>query len=229
MFNAKNTYLLLDAAVLFFPLVLSFDKKVVFYKTWQSLFLSILVVGTGFITWDVLFTSHEIWKFNSDYVSGIYFFNLPVEECLFFIVVPYATVFVYECIRVYYKTYYSEKVTQIIHWAFILTNAAMLVIGFDKTYTLINSAISLLVLGYIGFIAGWKQLNLFYVAFTVCLLPFAICNGILTSWPVLIYNDSENLAIRIGTIPLEDLFYNFNMIILWCFFYEKFRYINKTD
>jgi len=32
-----------------------------------------------------------------------------------------------------------------------------------------------------------------------------------------------------GTIPVEDLFYNFNMIILWCFFYEKFRYTNKAN
>lgn len=228
MLNPKYTYLLLDVVVFFFPFVLSFDKKVAFYKTWKSLFLSIAIVGTGFIIWDILFTSHEIWKFNPEYVSGFYFVNLPIEEVLFFIVVPYSTVFIYECIRAYFTKYYSDKVTKFIHWAFILVNVLMLILGIDKTYTLVNSSIAILILAYIGFIAKWKQLDLFYLAFTVCLLPFAICNGILTAWPILIYNDSENLLIRLGTIPLEDLFYNFSMIILWCYFYEKFRYMNKS-
>lgn len=220
---------MLDAAVIFFPFILSFDKKVAFYKTWKALFLSMLIVGAGFIAWDVLFTKNGIWQFNPEYVCGVYFLNLPLEEILFFITVPYSTVFIYECIRVYFKNYYSDTITKGIHWLFILANVAMLIAGFSKTYTLINSAIAILILLYIGSIVKWKQLNLFYLAFTVCLIPFAICNGVLTSWPILIYNDSQNLSIRMGTIPIEDLFYNFSMIILWCYFYEKFRYSTKSS
>lgn len=224
MFSPKYTYLLLDLAVLFFPLILSFDKRVAFYKTWKALFYSILIVGSGFIIWDILFTKIDIWQFNPEYICGIYFFNLPIEECLFFIVVPYASVFIYECIRVYFKNYYSVKTTQALSLLFITANVVMLLFGYDKVYTVINSIIALILLIYLNYIVKWKQLNLFYLAFTVCLLPFALCNGILTSWPVLIYNDSQNLSIRLGTIPIEDLFYNFNMLILWCFFYEKYRY-----
>lgn len=227
MFNPKYTYLLLDLAVIFFPLVLSFDKKVAFYKTWKALFLSILVVSSGFIIWDLLFTKNNIWQFNPNYVSGIYFFNLPIEECLFFIVVPYASVFIYECIRVYFKSYYSNKATMFITGLFIAVNAVMLVVGYNKIYTVVNSIIAIILLFYFGMIEKWKHLNLFYVAFSVCLVPFAICNGILTSWPILQYNDSQNLSIRMGTIPIEDLFYNFSMIILWCYYYESFRY--KTN
>lgn len=228
MINPKFTYLLLDAAVIFFPLILSFDKKVAFYKTWKSLFLSILIVGSGFIIWDILFTKSGIWQFNPEFVSGIYFFNLPIEECLFFITVPYSTVFIYECIRVYFKSYYTNSVTDLITKIIIAVNLITLVYGFNKVYTLVNSTVAILCVVYVAYFAKWKQLNLFYLAFTVCLLPFAICNGVLTSWPILIYNDSQNLSIRMGTIPFEDLFYNFSMIILWCFFYEKFRYMNKS-
>ncbi len=227
MFNPKYTYLLLDLAVIFFPFVLSFDKKVAFYKTWKSLLLSILIVGAGFILWDIIFTSHKIWVFNPAYVMGIYFFGLPIEECLFFVFVPYSTVFIYACVRAYFKKYYSPGLTKTIHWLFILINVVSVILGYDKTYTLVNSCIALLVLFYLGFVVKWKQLDLFYLAYTICLLPFAICNGILTSWPILIYNDNENLGIRMRTIPFEDLFYNFTMIILWCYFYEKFRYMNK--
>jgi lycopene cyclase domain-containing protein len=224
VFNPKYTYLLLDVAVLLFPLLLSFDKKVAFYKTWKALFASILIVGIGFIVWDVLFTKYRVWEFNPEFVSGLYLINLPIEEVLFFIVVPYSTVFIYECIHVYFKNYFPDSTTRFIHWFFIVINVMFIVAGYNKAYTVVNSSIALIILFYLGSVVKWKQLNLFYAAFAVCLLPFAICNGILTSWPILIYNNSQNLSIRMGTIPIEDLFYNFNMIILWCFFYEKFRY-----
>lgn len=229
MFNPEYTYLVLDLAVIFFPLVLSFDKKVAFFKTWKALFLSILIVGSGFIIWDLIFTKNGIWQFNPEYVCGIYFFGLPIEECLFFVAVPYSSVFIYECIRVYFEKYYSRSVTKIISILFIVANLMMLIAGYDKIYTLVNSLLSIILLVYLNYILKWKHLNLFYLAFTVCLLPFAICNGVLTSWPILIYNNSENLSVRLGTIPVEDLFYNFNMIILWCFYYEKFRYNTASN
>ncbi|HRD40109.1 MAG TPA: lycopene cyclase domain-containing protein, partial [Bacteroidia bacterium] len=118
----------------------------------------------------------------------------------------------------------TNSVTDLITKIIIAVNLITLVYGFNKVYTLVNSTVAILCVVYVAYFAKWKQLNLFYLAFTVCLLPFAICNGVLTSWPILIYNDSQNLSIRMGTIPFEDLFYNFSMIILWCFFYEKFRY-----
>ena len=48
------------------------------------------------------------WGFNNDYLLGIYLFNLPLEEILFFITVPYACVFIYECLNVYIKKNYLQ-------------------------------------------------------------------------------------------------------------------------
>lgn len=98
----NSLYLLLDGLTLVFPLLLSFDKKVAFYKSWKFLIYGFLIVGIPFIVWDILFTEMKVWGFNADYLTGISLYNLPIEEVLFFVVVPFACTFIYACIKEYF-------------------------------------------------------------------------------------------------------------------------------
>jgi lycopene cyclase domain-containing protein len=50
--------------------------------------------------------------------------------------------------------------------------------------------------------------------FLVSLFPFYIVNGILTAWPVVLYNNTQNMGIRIGTIPFEDHFYSMALLLM---------------
>ena len=72
-------YLYLNLFTIFFPLVLSFDKRVQFYKTWPALFPAIFVNAAIFIPWDIYFTQRGVWGFNPEYLLGINFFGLPLE------------------------------------------------------------------------------------------------------------------------------------------------------
>ena len=72
-----------------------------------------------------------------------------------------------------------------------------------------------------------QWLGKFYVVYTVLLLPFLIVNGILTGTglesPVVWYNNTENLGIRLLTIPVEDIFYGKLLILMNLLIYQHLK------
>src|SRR6476620_1300415 len=92
-------YLTINMASLLVPFLFSFYPKHPFYKHWKNYFAANLIVAAFFIAWDIWFTKMGVWGFNPHYLTGIYFFNLPIEEVLFFIIIPYCSVFVYFSIQ----------------------------------------------------------------------------------------------------------------------------------
>ena len=87
--------------VLFFAgvVVVSLKRKDGFTGKLKYLFPAMLFTGAIFILWDIRFTELGIWGFNPDYTLGISVKNLPVEEWLFFFVVPFFSVYIYEILR----------------------------------------------------------------------------------------------------------------------------------
>ncbi|MGB9591461.1 MAG: lycopene cyclase domain-containing protein, partial [Candidatus Kryptoniota bacterium] len=53
-------------------------------------------VLTVFVVWDILAVEAGVWSFNRSYIIGIRFAQLPLEEILFFISVPVASILVWE-------------------------------------------------------------------------------------------------------------------------------------
>ena len=200
------------------PFLLSFDKKVAFYKLWLPLFVGIFFNAVLFILWDAWFTRQGIWSFNNDYVWSFRLYDLPIEEWSFFLVVPYASVFIYACIKTYVKVDFIKPIQKYIQNFFIALCVLAIFIYSDKTYTLVNSIIALILLLLHTCYLKKSYMSYFWVAYFIHLIPFFIVNGILTGIatpsPVVIYNSHEIIGIRIVTIPIEDSIYALTCLLL---------------
>lgn len=211
-------YSILLLGTISIPLLLSFDKRLRFYRQWKSLFPSLIVVAAFFILFDILFTRMGVWGFNPEYHSNVLIFNLPLEEWLFFLLVPYASIFLHESIILYFPALKispqtSRKITRLL----LVLFTAIALFNLEKTYTLYTSGLMMVTLLF-SLSDPSKVIQHFYITFLVILIPFIAVNGILTGsgieGEVVWYNNSENLGIRIFTIPIEDVGYGFSLILL---------------
>lgn len=217
----KFTYLLINLLTVIFPVALSFDRRVAFFKSWKLIWPGLLITGLLFLGWDILFTVKGVWSFNPRYVIGLSLFGLPVEEMLFFVTVPFSCLFIYACLSYYVR--WRMKSTMIVSVNIAGVCMASLFLYHDKLYTLVTFSLLLTVTVLLQFVFKVKWLDRFYLAYLVMLIPFYIVNGILTSWPVVLYNNTENMGIRIGTIPLEDHFYLMTLLLMNTGFFEYFK------
>lgn len=222
--NPKYLYLAIDLGAIFLPLLFSFYPEANFSKKWKYLWPAILFPAIFFLVWDEWFTSLGVWGFNPEYVTGIYLFSLPIEEILFFICIPYACVFTFDAVN-----YLSKVDPWKLHTRHItLVLAAILAIAVIPNTTRIytTSTFVLTIVAILG-LQFWLRaywLGRFYRAYLFILIPFFIVNGILTGTgidsQVVWYNDAENLGIRLGTIPVEDIFYGMLLILMNVAIYE---------
>jgi lycopene cyclase domain-containing protein len=66
-------------------------------KRWS---LSILPIAIPFIIWDAYAIAHHHWYFDTKQILGICGpFNIPMEEFLFFLIVPIAAIMTLEAVR----------------------------------------------------------------------------------------------------------------------------------
>lgn len=217
------SYLLLILFTLSYPLFKSFENKIQFYKKWTSLFPAILISAIIFIVWDIWFTRIGVWRFNSDYLIGFFIAGLPIEEWLFFVVTPFSCVFIYEVMNYFVKKDLLHKSIKYINTILALSLLIIAVISHDKLYTFIDFIFLGSFLLIHQYIIKSNYLGRFYLAWIVCMIPFLIVNGFLTALPILIYDDLQNLTIRIYTIPVEDVFYGMLNTLLVISIYEYLK------
>ncbi|HPE83136.1 MAG: lycopene cyclase domain-containing protein [Aequorivita sp.] len=227
-----HLYFLLDFASLSIPFLFSFHPKLKFYKLWKYFFPATFIMMAFFIPWDIIFTQKGYWGFNKKYLSGVKLGNLPIEEWLFFICIPYACLFtIYAFKDLLPKFSFSNRTTEIFYFSLQTILIATLLYFYDLCYTAVNFGYAIVLL---ALVYNYKReaLNIFFPVFLILLVPFFIVNGFLTgSWiheQVVWYNDAENLGIKIGTVPIEDSIYALSMLLTVFVLMEKFREENPS-
>lgn len=218
-------YLGLDLFTLSFPLARSFEPKLQYWRKWPGLFTGIAVMAAVFLIWDAIFTANGVWGFNPRYLTGPRFFHLPIEEWLFFLVVPYSCVFIYEALRYYVRRDVLGRIARPLSIALMLVLVVVGVLHIDRIYTAITFLCTAALLALHVFVLKSPWLGRFYLGYAVSLIPFFLMNGILTGWllpePIVWYNNAENLGIRMNTIPIEDSQYLLFFLLLTITFYER--------
>ncbi len=93
------TYLLVLAGCVLGTLPLELLLGVRVYRQWRRLVLTLVPVAAVFVTWDALAVRAGQWSYDPRQTVGVVVGNLPVEEVLFFLVVPTCSVLALEAVR----------------------------------------------------------------------------------------------------------------------------------
>ena len=223
----KWTYFLVDFFTILIPFVFSFHPRIQFHRYFKPYFIANLASASIFVAWDILFTKAGVWGFNEKYISGIRLYNLPIEEILFFFCIPFACLFTYHCFSIFFRVRWSKNWTDYIVLSltfFLLITGAM---NAGRAYTAMTFLSIGLILLLFMFVFRVDWLDRMLTTYLVLLLPFFIVNGILTGTglkePIVWYDNEENMAIRILTIPVEDVVYGFELIAITIFGFERLK------
>lgn len=233
------TYLLVNLSCAAVPFLFSFHPAIRFYLHWKGWLAGTVGTMLVFIPWDVAFTRMGVWGFNPEYVTGKYLADLPLEEWMFFIAIPYACVFTYHCFRTFLPGLGAQRALRGMAIAMALAALATGLSALGDWYTAAAhlACATLLILH----LFVWKSAFIpwFVLMYIVILVPFIISNGVLTGlqfWQypfwntqpervtdqVVWYNNTENLGLRIFSMPLDDLAYGLTMLLLNVGIYERY-------
>jgi len=217
----KYEYLLFNIIVLSGPVFFGSFKKYYFWNYSKEAFRSIFITAIPFLIWDSI-VSNRHWFFAEEYTIGFRILNLPIEEILFFITVPYACLFSWEMVKRHKipSLILSKKISGFI-FIVIFTGSIISLINGKEYTTLAGLAfLSALLTDKIwgAFIFDNSKFLFFFVLISLFTLIF---NGYLTWRPIVTYDATYQLDFRIFTIPIEDFFFGYALLILCTSIYEK--------
>ena len=222
-------YALLLIFTLAGPLSRSFENQIAYYKKFPALFSAIGICAFFFILKDHQFAAEGVWGFNPKYLLGPKIYALPIEEILFFIIVPYSCIFIYESLNFYMTKDILGRAIGPLFLTLAFGLAVLASCSWQKAYTASYSLTAVILLVGLFLVRHQPRfwfLGRLFLSYLVGLVPFFMINGILTgsflAEPIVWYNSDQNLGLRMGTIPVEDLIYFLCMQLSYVSLYEIF-------
>jgi lycopene cyclase domain-containing protein len=221
------TYLLLDILTLSFPLAFSRSERFGFGRNWKYAWGAVLMTAIPFVLWDILFTHLGVWSFNPRFILKVYLWNLPLEEILFFISIPFACLFIYQQVRENRRLELSSMQASIFWGMLAIVLACLGLMNGDRIYTTSVCGLGALTSLLLAIFRP-RYSGPLLAAVAIQYLPFLLVNGILTALPVVLYRTDALMGMHIGTIPLEDTVYSFVMLVGPVALFEMFLQRNRA-
>jgi lycopene cyclase domain-containing protein len=225
-FETKWLYGYLLAFTGVFPLIFGFIPKLKFYRQFGRVLLANIPVTIFFILWDVYFTHKGVWGFSTTYTTGFPILGLPWEECLFFIIIPTACIFIYWSINSVMADEPFARTERMITPIVIVFLFGIGLWKWNHIYTSTATILGALFLLYHWLFVKPGYRGRFYLTYLITCIPFLLVNGVLTGGfsegPVVMYNPEENFGLRVGTVPVDDFAYSFLMLFANITLFEAF-------
>ena len=96
----RYQYLLLMAGCLLVTLPLEFVLGARVYRRPRRLLLVLVPVVAVFLVWDAVGIARDHWRYSERYTTGwVLPFGIPVEELVFFVVIPLCALLTYGAVR----------------------------------------------------------------------------------------------------------------------------------
>ncbi len=224
----KFEYLLFNLICFLLPFsaYLIFSNRIKVQK--KSFFYALVIPAIIFIIIDI-FSTDLFWSFNPAYVLGIHLLNLPLEEVLFFLTVPFGCLFLFIALKSISTKTATPFNFPYLPSIFLLIPLILLSLTKGHYYTVVVLMLTILVLGLDCFL-GIKLMRYRYWLYYLVLIAVltTIFNGYLTARPVVTYNSQFKSNLMIFTIPLEDYLFGISLVSLNCLIYEKLNSLRKS-
>ena len=221
----KSEYLVFNIIVISGPLFFGSLKRFYFWNYWKQALLSVIISAIPFLFWDTSVTDRH-WFFVISNPIIIRNIVMEVEEILFFITVPFACLFTWEMVKRHSNPPIFRKIkinrTSITYIAIFFLVVSIFAINNGKEYTFLSSLFFVASILYDRLwgasILTSDKFPFFFILISLFTLVF---NGYLTWRPIVTYDIIYQLDFRIFTIPVEDFFFGYALLIFCTSIFEK--------
>lgn len=176
--------------------------------------VSIFLGSIIFLFWDWKFTHLGIWGFNANFTMPNRCFGLPLEECFWFPMIGFCSIYIYVLLR---KVDLNKKFWNLTLFIWLLANVVLIIFYRAYLYTSFAAWAALLV-SVLAYWSGMKEELIYFIrSFAITLIPMVVFDGLLTGMmtgqAVVMYNPSEFSNYRLLSIPIEDFIFGYAFLL----------------
>jgi lycopene cyclase domain-containing protein len=220
----RLTYLFLLLIFTVIPIIIGRKNLVSFSGKLKFIFPGIAFGTLIFSIWDIRFTQLGIWTFNPDYIVGLEIFTLPVEEYLFFVIVPLSGVFIYEFLKVKLSRFEKPNLFLSVSLILLIFLGITAFLSREKLYPFFTFFLLTIYFGYTIFRNKFKtHYTKFYLTYFIMVVPYLLFSGLLNTIPVKSYDLLHQLNISFFYSPIENLGYLFLLLLMNIAIFENLQ------